>query len=38
MTAEERAWYINRHNEEIQKRNEQERKSQSGSSRPNVRR
>ena len=38
MTAEERTWYINRHNDEIKKRNEQERKAQSSSGRPSVRR
>lgn len=41
MTAEERSWYLQRYNEEIAKRNEQDKRS--GSSmprvpRPNVRR
>lgn len=39
MTAEERSWYINRHNEEIKKRNEQEKRSANiAKSSPNIRR
>jgi hypothetical protein len=29
MTSEERTWYLNRYNEEVEKRNEQQRKAQS---------
>lgn len=43
MTAEERSWYVNRYNEEIKKKNEQEKKSYSkvkspSIPRPNIRR
>ena len=39
MTAEERAWYMNRHNEEIKRRNEQERRANNAArSSPSVRR
>lgn len=39
MTAEERIWYIERHNEELEKRRDRERKANSRSSisKPNVR-
>lgn len=36
MTAEERVWYLERYNEEIKKKNEQERKAASKVRTPRV--